>query len=109
MLQVVAIADLSLWVTFITMTQPFIFNNDAFFYPLFLFFVVQGALITVFEGYQLQSKDSLREYFSDPFNLVDIAKIGSMWIYIFHIIFGTTKGSHGLAAILNFFLFLKNF
>jgi hypothetical protein len=56
------------------------------------------------------TKDSLVDYFKDIFNLADIAKSGSMWLYIFFILFGNgSKGHHGLAAFLNFFLFSKIF
>ena len=66
--------------------------------------------MTVFEVFQLCAEDSLKEYFGDIFNLADMAKGLTMWIYIFDIMFGGgTKGHHGLAAILNFFLFFKIF
>jgi hypothetical protein len=82
-LQALAFADLAIWVTFTIMTQPYFFNHEGLFFLLFVIFVIQGCYMTAFEVGQLMTKESLYEYFSDIFNLADIAKGGSMWLYIF--------------------------
>lgn len=84
----IAFMDFSAFVVFTIMHQPFIFNENAYFYPFFVVFIALGAYLTFFELVQIATKDSLITYFQDIFNLCDVVKYTSMWMYIFTILSG---------------------
>lgn len=116
-MRIIAASDFCLWLNFVILTQPSIYNHDRdmfdgsemnIFKWMFVIFMVQAAGTTLSEAFQASTNDSVSEYIFDLFNLADMAKTIFIWKFIYCNATGNgSKGHHGLASVLNFLLFFK--